>query len=86
MTTKVWNLMYALGNTGRVMGDAENPQSRKAALDGAAVIERNGWRVWVEHHVTGKRIHESEREIAHREDAEAERTIDFAKANVPGFR
>lgn len=67
MSTKVWNLMYALGNTDRVVGDAGNPQARKSALEGAAVIDKNGWRVWVEHHTTGKRLYESERERAHRE-------------------
>lgn len=66
VTTKVWNLMYALGNTDRIVGDSENPQSRKSALEGAAVIEKNGWRVWVEHQSTGKRILESAREIEHR--------------------
>ncbi|MFK4705929.1 hypothetical protein ABIC83_002768 [Roseateles asaccharophilus] len=69
MTTKVWNLMYALGSTARVVGDADNPQSRASALKGASVIEKNGWRVWVEHHKTGKRIHESALEIAHRKQA-----------------
>ena len=66
MTTKVWNLKYALGNTARIVGDSGNPQSRKSALEGAAVIDKNGWRVWVEHHKTGKRIHEGAREIEHR--------------------
>lgn len=86
MTTKVWNLMYALGNTARIMGDAGNPHSRKSALEGAAVIEKNGWRVWVEHHSNAKRIFESAREIEHRQAVEAKRIIEFAKANVPGYR
>ena len=86
MTTKVWNLMYALGNTARVVGDAGNPQSRKSALEGAAVIEKNGWRVWVEHHVTGKRLYEGECEKVHRKAAETKRTIEFARANVPAYR
>ncbi|WP_432263348.1 hypothetical protein [Cupriavidus sp. TMH.W2] len=67
MTTKVWNLMYAVGNTGWIVGDASNPQQRKSALEGASVIDKNGWRVWVEHHKTGERLYESEREKAHRE-------------------
>jgi nitrogen fixation/metabolism regulation signal transduction histidine kinase len=67
MTTKVWNLMYALGNTGRVMGDAGNPQIRSKALNGAAVIDQNGWRVWVEHNTTKERVFENEREKAFRE-------------------
>ena len=65
MSVKVWNLMYEAGRTGRVIGDAENPQRRASALQGAATIERNGWRVWVEHHQTGKRIFQSELEVAH---------------------
>lgn len=67
MTTKVWNLMYALGNTNKVVGDSDNPQSRKSALEGAATIDKNGWRVWIEHHKTGVRIFESDREKTHRE-------------------
>ncbi len=59
MSTKVWNLMYRLGNTTRVMGDSGNPQTRKSALEGAAVVEKNGWPVWVEHYRTAKKIFES---------------------------
>lgn len=66
MTTRVWNLMYALGNTERIIGDDGNPQSRQAALEGAAAIDKNGWRVWVEHQTSAKRIFESAREIEHR--------------------
>jgi len=85
MTTKVWNLMYALGNTERIIGDDGNPQSRKSALEGAAVIDRNGWRVWVEHQTNGKRIFESAREIEHRQAAESKRIVDFAKAAELGY-
>jgi hypothetical protein len=67
MTNKTWNLIYAIGNTERIVGDANNPQTRKKALEGAATIEKNGWRVWVEHATTNARIFESEREKAHRE-------------------
>lgn len=73
MTTKVWNLMYEAGNTGQIYGDAGNPQARKSALDGAATIDKNGWRVWVEHHKTGARLFESEREKAHRKDSTAKK-------------
>lgn len=72
MTMKTWNLMYAIGNTERIAADADNPQSRKSALAGAAVVEKNGWRVWVEHHSTGKRIYESSREIEHRDASRKE--------------
>lgn len=85
MTTKVWNLMYALGNTKRIVGDAGNPQTRKSALEGAAVIEKNGWRVWVEHQSSAKRIFESGGEIEHRQAAEAKSIVDYAMATVPGY-
>ena len=65
-SNRIWNLMYALGNTGRIVGDAANPQDRAGALGGAATISGNGWRVWVEHKDTGKRIFESDKEVAHR--------------------
>lgn len=71
MTTKVWNLIYALGNTDRVVGDSENPQTRAKAIEGAATIEKNGWRVWIEHHSNGKRIFESVLEKSHRESIAA---------------
>lgn len=67
MTTKVWNLLYGLGNTTKIVGDAENPQARKSAIEGAAVIDKNGWLVWIEHHTTGKRLYENSNEKAHRE-------------------
>ena len=86
MTTKVWNLMYALGNTRRIVGDAANPQTRKSALEGAAVIEKNGWRVWVEHQSSAKRIFESAGVIEHRQAAEAKRIVDFAMAPEPGYQ
>lgn len=58
--------MYVLGNTKKVVGDSKNPQSRKTALEGSAVINKNGWRVWIEHHKTGNRLYENEREKAER--------------------
>lgn len=86
----VWNLMYVLGNTGRVTGDADNPQRRSKALDGAAVITTNsgtsGWRCWVEHKDTGKRIFESPAELAHRQAQETKQVIRFGEGNAPGFR
>lgn len=65
-TNRIWNLMYALGNTSRVVGDAANPQDRTGALSGAEHVAKNGWRVWVEHKDTGKRIFESAAEQKHR--------------------
>ncbi len=81
----VWNLLYALGKTDRVMGDSENPQRRARALDGAATITKNGWRCWVEHKDTGKRIFENPAETAHRQAQEAKLVIRFAEDHVPGF-
>lgn len=37
-TNKVWNLMYVLGNTDRIVGDANNPRARASAQEGAAKI------------------------------------------------
>lgn len=62
----VWNLMYVLGNTSRVVGDAANPQDRTGALSGAEHVSKNGWRVWVEHHESGRRIFESDAEKQHK--------------------
>lgn len=86
MPRNVWNLMYTLGTTARITGDSANPQTRRNALEGAAVIERNGWRVWVEHHTTGKRIYESVAEKAHHERLNNERIIRFAQEHVPAAR
>lgn len=68
-SNRIWDLMYAVGNTGRVVGDAANPQDRAGALGGAATVATNGWRVWVEHKDTGKRIFESAAEQQHRTTA-----------------
>ena len=80
MTTKVWNLMYVLGTTGRVVSESGNPQSRKTALAGAGVVDRNGWRVWIEHHRTGKRLYENAREKAHQADQPEQK---FASTESP---
>lgn len=85
MSTKVWNLMYALGNTEKIVGDSENPQTRKRALEGAETITTNGWRVWVEHHVTGNRLYENPKEKLHQANKVAAAVIKFAEENVPGF-
>ena len=84
-TPDVWNLMYVLGTTGRVTGSAENPQRRAKALDVAATVTKNGWRCWVEHKDTGKRIFENPPEVGYRQAQEAKRIIRFAEDHVPGF-
>lgn len=65
-SNRIWNLVYVLGNTPRVVGDAANPQDRSGSINGAEHVAKNGWRVWVEHHKTGERIYESEAEKAHK--------------------
>lgn len=86
MKNEVWNLMYVLGNTGRSIGDSRNPQRRSSALEGAKhITDQNGWRVWVEHVHTKKRIFESPAEAAHANAQQAERIVRFAVDNVPGF-
>lgn len=63
-TQNVWNLKYVAGNPAmfsKVTTAAGSPMKRSEALDGAQTIEANGggWRVWVEHAATEKRIYES---------------------------
>jgi hypothetical protein len=77
--------MYRMGTPGKVINAAENPLTRKAALDGAAVVTKNGWRVWIEHHTSGKILYQNPAEVAHQNSLVAKRVIEFAEANVPGF-
>lgn len=70
-SNRVWNLMYALGNTSRIVGDSANPQDRAGAIGGAETITKNGWRAWVEHCETGKRIFENQAEVHHKAGAAA---------------
>lgn len=85
MGTKIWNLKYVAGNTGRLFADASNPQRRAEALAAASQVAANGWRAWVEHHKTGARIFESDREREHQRAEFAKRIIQFAVNNVPGY-
>lgn len=85
MSKNVWNLMYRLGTMDRVIGSADNPQSRKSALEGAETITKNGWRVWVEHHTTGKILYQNPAEIEYQQSLVAAQVIAFAEENVPGF-
>lgn len=65
MSKRVWNLMYVVGNPTiftNVTPNADNPLLRAEALAGAERIGANGWRVWVEHIYSKKRIFESEQE------------------------
>ena len=70
MAKAVWNLKYIAGNPEmftKVRNNASNPMKRSEALAAAEKIGNNQWRVWVEHHETGKRIYESDVEIAYRQ-------------------
>jgi hypothetical protein len=87
MSKPVWSLMYVAGNPAmftKVTANASNPLSRAEAIEGAEKLAKSGWRVWVEHHQTAKRIFESEAEVAAQEAANARRIIDFAEVNLPG--
>lgn len=86
---KVWSVKYVAGNPAMFSKVTEadgGPFRRAAALEACEHVARNGWRAWVEHHATGKRIFESEAELQFKRDEEAKRIIEFAKRNVPGFR
>lgn len=88
-TQKVWNVKYVVGNPAmfsKVTVAAGGPFRRADALNAAETIAGNGWRAWVEHHETGKRIFESAAELRFKHEAEAKRIIEFAERNVPGFR
>lgn len=86
---RVWNVKYVAGNPAmfsKVTVAAGGPFRRAEALRDAEKVAANGWRVWVEHHETGKRIFESEGGRQFKRDTEAKRIIEFAERNVPGFR
>lgn len=59
--------MYRVGTDGRVASSADNPVTRKVALEGAAVVTNNGWRAWVEHHTSGKILYQNPAEVAHQQ-------------------
>jgi hypothetical protein len=81
VSTNVWNLMYRMGTVGKVISSADNPLTRKVALDGAAVVTKNGWRVWVEHHASGKIIYRNFAEVEYQQSLVAKQIIEFAEAN-----
>ena len=69
-----WIIKYVAGNPAmftRVTTDAAGAIKRSEALDGAAKVAANGWRVWVEHVVSGERIFESDVEKAFKQAAVA---------------
>lgn len=55
--------MFIAGNSAKVVKHAHSkPLTRKAALDKAVAISQKGWRAWVEHYQTGKRLFENDAE------------------------
>lgn len=73
-TQKNWIIKYVAGNPAmftRVTWNAAGAIKRSEALAGAAKIAANGWRVWVEHAVSGERIFESDVEKAYKQAAVA---------------
>lgn len=78
-TQKCWVIKYVAGNPAmfsRVTTDAAGAIKRSEALEGAANVAQNGWRVWVEHVVTGKRIFESEVEKVYKQQATSGQSAD----------
>lgn len=87
---KVWNVKYVVGNPAmfsKVTTAAGGPYRRSDALNNAEVVSDNGggWRVWVEHVETNKRIFESPAEKEHQTAENSKRVIEFAEKHVPGF-
>jgi hypothetical protein len=73
-TQKCWTLKYVAGNPAmftRVHSDASGPERRSDVLKAAEKVAANGWRVWVEHAVTGERIFESDVEKAYKQAGQA---------------
>ncbi|GGZ00644.1 hypothetical protein GCM10007388_37690 [Pseudoduganella plicata] len=69
-----WSLKYVVGNpetSKRTTTYADGPGRRREILEAAAKVAANGWRVWVEHAVTGERIFESDVEKAYNRPATA---------------
>lgn len=65
MSRKIWNVMYVAGNPAiysQVRACEENPLTRPQAMEIFNAISANGWRVYIEHAHTGKRMAESELE------------------------
>jgi hypothetical protein len=73
-TQKCWTLKYVVGNPAmftRVTTDSSGPGRRSEVLKDAETVAANGWRVWVEHAVTDKRIFESDVEKAYQQAQQA---------------
>lgn len=69
-TNRVWKVKYIAGNPAmfsKVVTAAGGPFRRSEALASAIKVAENGggWRLWVEHALTGERIYESAAEIEH---------------------
>ncbi len=63
MSKKIWNLKFVCGNPklfSQITSASDNPMTKAKALEGFDIITANGWRVWIEHAQTGRRIAESD--------------------------
>lgn len=72
----MWEVKYIAGNPAMFSKDvtaAGGPFRRSDALASAIKVAENGggWRVWVEHALTGERIYESSAEIEHKAETAA---------------
>lgn len=62
---KIWLLSYVAGNpTMFTKVHTEGPVPRWEAVEAAERMDKHGWRAWVAHQKTGKRIFESTAEKA----------------------
>lgn len=59
---RVWHVKFVQGD--RVLCDEQGPFTRRCALRVADAVDKNGWRVWVEHFASGRRIHSGKAELA----------------------
>ncbi|WP_018984035.1 hypothetical protein [Salinimonas chungwhensis] len=62
-TQKVWNVKFVVGNPKiykEVKTDQQGPFRKGDAVERATVRADKGWRAWVEHTETKKRIFESD--------------------------
>ena len=66
--SKSWIVKHVAGLPGlfeMVTTDPDSPMPRRDALEKVGVIDKKGWRGWVEHMATGKRAAETAAEKEH---------------------
>ncbi|WP_394222546.1 hypothetical protein [Alteromonas gracilis] len=70
MSQKIWNVKFVAGNPNifsKVRTALCGPLKRSEANEAFENVSNHGWRAWIEHAKTGKRIAESPVETAYRE-------------------